>query len=75
MVAISVITIASIQRNPRPCSARTIKTSAPVINTPASSGRPKRSFSATAEPNTSAKSQAAMAISHKIHKAKPTGRE
>src|SRR6266436_5449815 len=54
MVAIRVITSASIQRNPRPCSASTISTSVPVIKTPASSGMPKSSFSATAEPRTSA---------------------
>jgi hypothetical protein len=37
------------------------------MSTPASSGNPKSSFSATAEPRTSAKSHAAMAISHKTH--------
>ena len=49
----SVTTKASTSRNPRPCSARMMRTSNAVMSTPARSGRPKRSLSATAEPNTS----------------------
>ena len=47
-----------------------MRTSNAVISTPARSGRPKSSFSATAEPRTSAKSHAAMAISQSTQRTK-----
>src|SRR5881398_366060 len=71
----SVTTKASTRRKPRPCSARTMRTSNAVMRTPASSGKPKRSFKATAEPRTSARSQAAMAISQTTQRNRPVRRE
>ena len=41
-----------------------------MIKIPTGSGIPKSKFKAIAEPITSAKSQAIMAISHKTHKIK-----
>ena len=50
-------------------------TSKTVRQTPQMSGMPKRRLSAMALPITSARSHAAMAISHNTHKTKLTGRE
>ena len=74
-VATSVITSASIQRNPLFCRARMRMTSSAVIAIPHGSGMPKRRLSAIAVPMTSARSQAAIAISQSTQSAKPTGRE
>ena len=45
------------------------------MSTPAGRGKPNSNFSATAEPRTSARSQAAMAISQSTHKMKEVRRE
>ena len=50
-------------------------TSSAVRHTPQTSGMPKSRFSAMAEPITSARSHAAMAISHSTQSTKLTGRE
>ena len=53
----------STYRKPRCCSDSTISTSSAVRQTPQSSGMPKSRLSAMAAPSTSARSQAAIAIS------------
>ena len=50
------------------CRNRTISTSSAVRQTPQISGRPNSRFSAIAAPITSARSQAAIAISHSTHR-------
>ena len=57
------------------CKNSTITTSSAVNTTPTISGNPKSKFKAIAEPITSAKSQAAIAISQSTHSPKLTGRE
>ncbi|MET3826900.1 hypothetical protein ABIC16_002593 [Sphingomonas sp. PvP055] len=74
MVATRTMMIASILRNPRLTSNSKSKTSRPVRTTPHTSGNPNSKLSATADPITSAKSHAMIAISHSNHRAIPTGR-
>ena len=59
--------IASIRRMPKPESASNSSTSNAVMRTPTSSGMPNSNWSPTAAPSTSARSQATIAISHRIH--------
>ena len=75
MVTISAMTKASSQRKPLFCSSRISRTSNAVSTTPHTSGIPKSRLSAMAEPITSARSQAAIAISHSTQSTKLTGRE
>ena len=72
MTKISPATKLSSHLKPLDCNIRISKTSIPVIKIPTGSGIPKSKFKAIAEPITSAKSQAIMAISHKTHKIKFT---
>ena len=58
-----VTTMPSRMRKRCCCTSSTMSTSSAVMTTPATSGMPKSRFSATAEPITSARSHAAMAIS------------
>ena len=74
IVATSVRMIASILRMPNDWSSRSSITSSAVINTPARIGIPKSRCSAMADPSTSARSHAAMAISHRIHSTHTIGR-
>ena len=74
-VATSVMTSASSMRKPRCCNVRMINTSAAVIRMPHVSGIPNSRLSAIAVPITSARSQAAIAISQSTQSAKETGRE
>ena len=60
---ISVRTMPSRMRKRCCCRNSTMSTSSAVMSTPTTSGMPKSRCSATAEPMTSARSQAAMAIS------------
>ena len=71
MIPISAITIASTVRNPQRCSSRISSTSSPVISTPQIRGMWNSRFSAIADPITSARSQAAIAISARIHSVTP----
>lgn len=73
MRTISPATMHSSTRNPRCWSARTIMTSRAVMSTPHTSGMPKSRLSAMAEPMTSARSHAAMAISQMTHRNIATG--
>ena len=73
IVAMSVTMSASMMRKPRFCRYRMASTSAQVMMQPQIIGMPKRIFSAMAEPMTSARSQAAMAISHSTHRNQTTG--
>ncbi|MNP49689.1 hypothetical protein D3C76_1438940 [compost metagenome] len=73
MVAISTMTSVSRARKPLFCSKRIIRTSTAVIMTPYNIGMLNRSFSAMAEPMTSAKSVAAMASSHRAQSIMTTG--
>ena len=73
-VTTSAMTSASMIRNPLFCSHSTSMTSSAVIPTPHASGIPNRRFSAIAAPMTSARSHAAMAISHRIHSMKLVAR-
>ncbi len=75
IVAISVTTIASSIRYPRCWSTRMSSTSAAVMTIPSVIGIPKSRLSAMAEPMTSARSHAAIAISHMIQWAIEAGRE
>src|SRR2546427_218362 len=75
MVAISATTSASTSRKPLCWRNRTSSTSSAVIAMPTGSGMPNNKFRAMAEPITSARSQAAMAISQITHSASETGRE
>ena len=52
-----------------------MKTSSAVRTTPVRSEMPKRRFKPIAVPSTSARSQAAIAISHNSHNEIDTGRE
>ena len=72
---ISAMTSASTYRKPLCCRNSTTSTSSAVRQTPQMSGSPKSRFRAMAAPMTSARSQAAIAISHRIHKAMVVGRE
>ena len=72
---ISTMTKASSHRNPLFWSRRISRTSRAVRITPQSSGMPNSRFSAMAAPMTSARSQAAMAISQSTQSTKLTGRE
>ena len=63
IVAISVMTSASSTRTPRFCSDSSSSTSKPVTSTPTAIGQLNSRLSAIAEPITSARSHAAMAIS------------
>jgi hypothetical protein len=71
-IATSEITSASSQRKPLFCRYRTRRTSSAVMATPQASGIPKRRLRAIAVPMTSARSQAAMAISQRTQSAKLT---
>ena len=64
MVATRVATSASMNRIPKPWSARISSTSNAVMRTAQNSGMPNSRLSATALPSTSARSHAPMAISH-----------
>ena len=74
-VAMSVMTSASSTRTPRFCSVSSSSTSKPVMSTPTASGMSNSRLSAIAEPMTSARSHAAIAISQSTHSATATGRE
>ena len=63
-------TIDSMRRKPFACRNKIRKTSTMVITTPQLNGIPKSKLRAIAEPITSAKSHAAMAISQKIQRIK-----
>ena len=63
-VMMSERTSASSLRMPNWLRKRRAKVSAAVMSTPHTSGSPKSSCSAMAEPRTSARSQAVMASSH-----------
>ena len=58
--------MASMSRMPSRCSARSSSTSKAVISTAQGKGMWNKRFSAIALPSTSARSQAAMAISQAI---------
>ncbi len=75
MVAMRVMTSASTSRKPRFCSSSTSSTSKPVSSTPTASGMWNRSWSAMADPMTSARSHAAIAISQMTQWNSTTGRE
>ena len=67
--------IASILRKPKCIAASSSMTSKPVRITPQTSGTPNRRLSATAEPMTSARSQAMIAISQSSQRTMETGFE
>ncbi len=67
IVTTSVRMNASSRRMPKFESASRDSTSSAVMETPARSGRPNRSWSPIAAPMTSATSQATIASSHRIH--------
>ena len=73
--AISAITSASSMRKPLFCKYSTINTSTAVIAMPTGSVIPKSRLRAIAVPITSARSHAAMAISHSTQRPKATGGE
>ena len=73
-VMISATMNASIILTPRLCRKRIRSVSKAVTTTPARRGRPNSSCSPMAEPSTSARSQAAIAISHTTHSTHETGR-
>ena len=75
MDAIKAMMNASSQRNPLFWSMRISSTSSAVSTTPQISGMPNSRLSAIAAPITSARSQAAIAISQRIQSTKLTGRE
>ena len=75
IVAISTTTNASSSRNPLCCSNSTISTSSAVIMMPQVIGMPNSRLSPIADPITSARSQAAIAISHSTQRAIVVGRE
>ena len=75
IVAIRATTSASSRRNPLCCSSSTSNTSSDVIAMPHGRGIPNRRFSAIAEPITSARSQAAIAISQITQRNSDAGRE
>ena len=75
IVAIKTMTSASSSRKPRFCRYRMTSTSSAVMAIPQGSGMPNRRLSAIAEPITSARSQAAIAISHSTQSPSDTGRE
>ena len=66
---ISAMTSASTYRKPLCCRNSTTSTSSAVRQTPQINGSPNSRFRAMAAPMTSARSQAAIAISHRIHSA------
>ena len=72
MMKINPATILSIHLKPLACNIRMSKTSATVITIPQVKGIPKSKFKAMAEPITSAKSIAAIAISQKTQRKKLT---
>jgi hypothetical protein len=72
---LSVMTSASTNRNPRCWRSRMSSTSSAVSTTPTASGMPKSRCSAIADPMTSARSHAAMAISHRTQWKMTAGRE
>ena len=67
--------LTSIQRKPLFWSQRIISTSSAVMMQPQTSGMPKSNCSPIAEPTTSARSQAAMASSHRTQRNNKTGFE
>ena len=75
IVAISATTSASSSRKPLCWRNRTSSTSSAVIAIPHGNGIPNSRFRAIADPITSARSQAAMAISQITHNAMELGLE
>ena len=75
IVAIRAMTSASSSRKPRCCRYSTSSTSSAVITMPHGNGTPNSRFSAIAEPITSARSQAAIAISQITQSRMEVGRE
>ena len=74
ITVISASTKASMARMPKLWNHSTSSVSAAVSSTPVSSGMWNSRFSPMAAPRTSARSQAAMAISHSTHSARLTRR-
>jgi len=70
--ATSVIINASILRMPKRCRNNNKNVSSTVIETPQTRGRPVSNCMPIAIPNTSARSQAAIAISARMYKMKFT---